>query len=143
MATLIRSAKSGSDWGRRAYDIQVVNEDLVTFFGTGQLPPPTVRTTILTNESYPAAGLPNNEDRLFFLYMHEAMLHSPGESAVDDFAAHLLKMIRYDQPNSLIRQRKDIPLYMCGSNVRAKADVCVVDYSPENKGIFFLMQEDK
>jgi hypothetical protein len=32
MATLIRTAKLGSDWGRnelRAYNIQVVNEDLV------------------------------------------------------------------------------------------------------------------
>ena len=121
MATLIRSAKSGSDWGRnelRAYNIQVVNEDLVTFFGTRQLPPPTVRTAVLANESYPAAGLPNNEDRLFFLYMHEAMLHSPGEeSAVDDLAAHLLTTV--------------------------KTDVCVVDYSPQNKGILLLFQEDE
>ena len=145
MATLIRSAKSGSDWGRnelRAYNIQVVNEDLVTFFGTCQLPPPTVRTAVLANESYPAAGLPNNEDRLFFLYMHEAMLHSPGEeSAVDDLAAHLLTTIGYDQPDRLICQRKDIPLYMCGSNVHVKTDVCVVDYSSENKGILLLFQE--
>ena len=147
MATLIRSAMSGSDWGRnelRAYNIQVVTEDLVTFFGTDQLPPPTVRAAVLANESYPAAGLPNNDDRLFFRYMHEAMLHPAGEeSAVDDFAAHLLEMIGYDQPDRLVRQRKDIPLYMCGSNVHAKTDVCVVDCSPENKGILLLVQEDK
>ena len=65
MATLIQSVKSGSDWGQnelRAYNIQVVNEDLITFFGTGQLPPPTVHTVVLANESYPAAGLPNNKD---------------------------------------------------------------------------------
>jgi hypothetical protein len=52
-------------------------------------------------------------------------------------------MIGYDQPNRLVRQQKHIPLYMCGSNVDAKADVCVVDYSPENKGILLLVQEDK
>ena len=76
--------------------------------------------------------------------MHEAMLHPPGEeSAVGDFAAHLLTMIGYDQPNRLVCQWKDIPLYMCGSNVHVKINVCMVNYSPGNKGILLLVQEDK
>ena len=131
MAAIIRSAKSGSDWTTndlRAYNINVVNEDIVTFFGIDHLPYPPVRPVILTNLDYPANGLPDREDRLFFDYMHYAMLTPPGEvSAVNDFAAHILSMLRYDEPDRVIRQRKDIPLFTCGSETHAKTDICVMD----------------
>jgi len=144
MAAIIRSAKSGSDWTTndlRAYNINVVNEDIITFFGIDQLPPPPVRQAILTNLDYPANGLPDREDRLFFDYMHYAMLTPPGEeSAVDDFAAHILSMLQYDEPDRVIRQRKDIPLFTCGSDMHAKTDVCVMD---RRSGIILLVQEDK
>ena len=75
-------AKSGSDWTTndlRAYNVNVVNEDIATFFGMDHLPLPPVRQAILTNLDYPANGLPDREDRLFFDYMHYAMLTPPGE----------------------------------------------------------------
>jgi hypothetical protein len=65
----------------------------------------------------------------------------PGEkSAVDDFVAHLLGLLGYDVANRFIRQRKDIPLFMCGRHTHAKTDICVVD---RNHGFLLLMQEDK
>jgi hypothetical protein len=103
--------------------------------------PWAVSQAILTNLDYPATGLPEKEDRLFFDYMHYAMLAPPGEeSAVNDFAAHILSMLRYDEPDRIIRQRKDIPLFMCGSDMHVKTDVCVM--GRRNK-IILLVQEDK
>src|ERR1700733_13313243 len=73
--------------------------------------------------------------------MHYAILTPPGEeSAVDDFAAHILSMLLYHEPDRVIRQRKDIPLFTCGSEMHAKTDVCVMD---RRSGIILLVQEDK
>ena len=57
----------------------------------------SVRNAILANEAYPANGLPDKHDRLFFDYMNETMFIPPGEeSASGNFAAHLLTMLGYD-----------------------------------------------
>lgn len=65
----------------------------------------------------------------------------PGEeSAVDDFVAHLLYILGYDEPDRVIRQHKDIPFYICGHDSHAKTDVCVMD---QTQGILLLVQEDK
>ncbi|KIL60759.1 hypothetical protein M378DRAFT_187705 [Amanita muscaria Koide BX008] len=132
MANFIRSPKSGSDWGRnelRAYNIVIVPESVAAFFGNAQLPPSTISPEILAHVAYPAAGLPSDE-RLFFDLLEEAMLPPPGdlkESAVNDFVAHLLRLLGYHEPNRHIRTRKDIPLYMCSADTHAKTDVCVID----------------
>jgi len=65
----------------------------------------------------------------------------PGEeSAVGDFAAHLLALLGYDIANRFIHQRKDTPLFMCGGQTHAKTDVCVVD---RNHGGILLLVQDK
>jgi hypothetical protein len=144
MANIIRSAKPGSEWTRnelRAYNIAVVPESLATFFGNPVLQPSTISPPILAHQEYPAAGLPDDDDRLFFDLMEEAMAPHPGEeSAVDDFAVHLLRLLGYHRPNRYIRTRKDIPLFMCSSDTHAKTDVCVTD---RTSGILLLVQEDK
>ena len=100
-----------------------------------------VHQIILDNEEYPANGIDDTNDPNFFLYLEEAMAIPPGEeSAVDDFAAHLLALLGYHVANCFIRQRKYIPLFMCGRNTHVKTDVCVFD---RNLGILLLMQEDK
>ena len=66
----------------------------------------------------------------------------PGEeSAVGYFASHLLALLGYDVANRFIRQRKDIPLFMCGAQTHAKTDVCVIDRNLEIPVL--LVQEDK
>lgn len=144
MTTLIRSTKSGSEWTKnelRAYNITVTPQNVATFFGNPILPQPSVHQIILDNEEYPANGINDTNDRNFFFYLEEAMAIPPGEeSAVDDFAAHLLALLGYHGANRFIRQRKEIPFFMCGGNTHAKTDVCVVD---RNLGILLLVQEDK
>jgi len=143
MANLIQSAKPGSKWTTKEllnYNIEVVPETVATFFGNANLPPSTISPTILAHEVYPAVGLPR-DDRLFFHFLEDAMILSPGEeSAVADFAVHLLRLLGYDEPNRYIRRRKEIPLFMCLTNTHAKTDVCVID---PTSGILLLVQEDK
>jgi hypothetical protein len=146
MATLIRSTKPGSDWTRNellAYNIRVTTQDVASFFGNPTLPQPAVHQVILINEAYPPNGIADKDDRKFFFYLEEAMGVSTvplEESAVDDFAAHVLGLLGFDLADRFIRQRKDIPLFICGGQTHAKTDVCVVD---RNLGILLLVQEDK
>lgn len=51
------------------------------------------------------------------------------ESLVDDFAAFLLGMFEYDEPDRVIHQRKEVSFVMCGTVVAAKPDVCVMTES--------------
>ena len=93
------------------------------------------------NENYPHGGLPDKDARLFFDFMESAMTTGTAEeSAVDDFAAHLLKILDYDEPGNIVRQQMDIHLFMSGSKVHAKADVCVISQNPNS---IRLVQEDK
>jgi hypothetical protein len=74
--------------------------------------------------------------------MKHAMLIVPEqESAVDDFTSHLLKLLGYDEPDRIVRQRVYISLFMCGSRVPTKADLCVVNRGLND--IVLLVQEDK
>jgi hypothetical protein len=144
MATLIRSTKSGSEWTRnelRAFNITITHQKVATFFGNPTLPQPPVDRIILDNRQYPPDGIADKDNRNFFFYLEEAMATPPGEeSAVADFTAHLLSLLGYNTANCFIRQRKDIPLVMCGGRTQAKTNVCVVD---RDQRILLLVQEDK
>jgi hypothetical protein len=75
-------------------------------------------------------------------YMDLVMDPVPGEeSAVDDFAMQLLRMMGYASRalGRDLRSRKDIPLFICGEWRHAKTDVCVMD----RNGYLLLVQEDK
>jgi hypothetical protein len=83
MAHLIRSAKSGSDWTQyelRAFNIKIETVDVATFFGKPDLPRPSVRQGILSNEHYPIDGLPDKDDRIFFDLMDQASRMSLGRN---------------------------------------------------------------
>jgi hypothetical protein len=56
------------------------------------------------------------DDRLFE-YLTDSERSSSEESAADDFAAHILRMLDYD---CSIRTRKEIPFIMSGCCVDAK-----------------------
>ena len=139
MANIILSAKSGGDWTDNeltAFNIQVDTVDAATFFNTAQLPAPPVPPMILTNEKRPE-GFITKPARLFFEYMKGAVTGE--ESLVDDFAAFLLGMFEYDEPDRVIHQRKEVSFVMCGTVVAAKPDVCVMSESQ----YLLLVQEDK
>ena len=70
-----------------------------------------------------------------------AMIPQLGETAVDDFAVELFKLLGYAHRNRVARTRVDLPLFICGEARHAKTDVCIVDRSQND--ILLLVQEDK
>ncbi|KAM6492005.1 hypothetical protein JOM56_012643 [Amanita muscaria] len=142
MANLIRSAKSGSNWGMNeliAFNIRVNTVNTQTFFGSPNLPRITVSPVILDNLEEPAGSL-HKADMDFFAYMEDAMTSE--ESFVDDFAAFLLKMMGYDEGRRVIHLRKKMGFEMCGQRVDAKTDVCVMKRPGSGAKYLLLMQED-
>lgn len=61
------------------------------------------------------------------------------ESAVDDFAVHLLTLLDYAPRPNIASTRTDIPFKICGEIRHAKTDICIV----ESNNILLLIQEDK
>ncbi|KAI0293288.1 hypothetical protein B0F90DRAFT_1763729 [Multifurca ochricompacta] len=124
MTELIRSAKSGSNWTSHelaAYNIVVEYQNAATFFGTDNLPQPTVNPAILTATSPDDAT--DDGDYYLLRTMDLAMSPAPAEeSAVDDFA-----------------DKEEIPLIICGEARHAKMDVCIIDQNE----ILLVVQEDK
>jgi len=139
MSKIILSAKSGGDWTDNeltAFNIQVDTVNSATFFNTVQLPAPNVSPVILTNEARPQGILPKG-DRLYIHYLRDG---GKGEEAsVDDFAAFILGMFNYDEPDRIIHNRKELSFVMCGAVVDARPDVCVMSESE----YLLLVQEDK
>ena len=134
--TLIPSAKSGSDWTENelhAFNIRVASVGTAQFFGNAILPPAAISPAILNNAQMPHGLI---DDRLFFEYLTDAERASSEESAVVDFATHILRTLDYDNQDRRIRTRKEIPFIMSGWRVGAKTDVCVMDY-------LLFVQEDK
>ena len=144
MANIIRSAKSGSDWTINevvGFNITVMDDNVVTFFGNPNLPASTVDPIILNNVSLPP-GRVAKSTRLFFRYLEDAMERfppgQPTEAAVDTFAFHLLGLLDYDEPNRAVYKRMEIGFIMCGQRVDAKPDICVMD-----DNYLLLVQEDR
>ncbi|KAK0434545.1 uncharacterized protein EV420DRAFT_1653919 [Desarmillaria tabescens] len=140
MAHTIRSLKSGNGWTNSelvGFNIQIHDADTVTFFNTPDLPSRSnVSSTILNNVEVPQGPLTKN-DRLFFHYLRDAVRGE--ESMIDDFVAFILGMLEYDEPDRIIRRRKDLSFVMCGQTVNAQTDVCVTT----STDILLLVQGDK
>ncbi|KAH9966458.1 hypothetical protein BC827DRAFT_1264446 [Russula dissimulans] len=143
MANLIRTSKSGSDWTPNdllAYNIRVEYQDSQTFFGIANLPQPHVDNEVLIAPD--AAATQNDDPYTLLRTMDLAMAVRPGEeSAVDDFAVQLFKILSYTgrAVGRVARTRKDLPFWVCGEQRHAKTDVCIMDGSD----ILLLVQEDK
>ncbi|KAF8874855.1 hypothetical protein BD779DRAFT_1565425 [Infundibulicybe gibba] len=147
MATLTRSAKSGSKWAPndlRAFNIQVVLQDAFSFFNLQELPvPQNIPHAIWNSVTPPPAAQLSKTERLFFGYLEDAVTMPPEEeSLVKDFVAFLLGMLDYDAGSRIVHTRKEMPFYMCGSRVDAKVDVTVIERDPLFQYIL-LVQEDK
>ncbi|KAH8992440.1 hypothetical protein EDB92DRAFT_568786 [Lactarius akahatsu] len=144
MAHFLRIAKSGSYWRWAelvAYNITIKWQDAATFFGVKTLPPPAVARELLTKST--ADEMKNVVNYKLLRYMDLAMepvrTGSAEESAVDDFAVHLLTLLDYAPRPKMASTRTDIPLKICGEIRHAKTDVCIVD----SNNILLLIQEDK
>ena len=141
MANLIRSAKPGCDWTPNepfAFNIKVVPTNATVFFGDPVLPQPSISPIILGNLQKPDGDILDDE-KDFFLHL-SSVENGYEESAVDDFAALLLRLMKYNQgPECMIRTRKEISFFMAGQRVAANTDVCVID----RDAFILLVQADK
>jgi hypothetical protein len=145
MANLIRSAKSGSDWTTNdllAYNIRVSPLSPDKFYGAPlpsvaslSLDPSLVSGTLVTQ------GLSDETYRILE-YLDMASRANVGqESAIDDFAREILRVVGYEKRGILLRSRYAIPLLICGErNRKAQTDVALVHGAST---ILLVVQEDK
>jgi hypothetical protein len=141
MANLICSTKSGSEWtlsNLDSYNIHIVFQELLEFFGVQDLPNPIVDPELLDKLEARAMQQDRNAELITLLDL--AMVRSLGESAVDDFAVELFKITEYVYRTQVARTRKDLNLLVCGKWKHAKMDVCIVDR--DQNDILLLVQED-
>ena len=149
MADIVRSAKPGVRWGPHdllAFNLNVVREDVETFFGNADLPQLTVSSVVLNNLKEPTGPLLKS-DMDFFAYLEDAMAMNPDLESpyVADFVTFILKMMHYDEGRRVVHSREEIGFEMCGERVTASPDVCVMERwrkgsTPKH---LLLMQEDK
>lgn len=141
MANLPRFVKSGSSWSRgelEAYNITIVEQDQGTFFG-GPLLSYSGPLGFLQHEDL-AQGLDAPSLSLLKRLDLTREVKENEESAVDDFTTELLRVLGYETDQTVVRTRKNIRLSMCGEEVYAKADVCVLGVGFK---ILLFVQEEK
>ncbi|KAJ7057881.1 hypothetical protein C8F01DRAFT_1151431 [Mycena amicta] len=137
------TAKSGRDWTE--YDLLALNitislVDSTSFFGA-PLPASPVDPIILNHCKRPPGPI-SKQNRLFFRYLMDANSFLCGPSAetlVGDFAAFLFRMLDYDEPERVVRQRPNIRFMMCGKYLDAEPDIVITD----GDDFILLVQEDK
>ena len=111
---------------------------MTTFFGVKTLPRPAVAGELLNKVN--ANDMANDANYKLLRYMDLAMCRKPREeSAVEDFAVHLLGLLDYVPRSRMAHTRADILLTICGQERHTKTDVCIVD----SKEVLLLVQEDK
>ena len=145
MANIIRSAKSGSDWTSNdliAYNIAIRRQSSETFFGyKPNTIPDAIDPAFLTATIPPQDNLSDGTYRLL-QYLDLATHANPGqESAIDDFAKELLRLLGFEERGTLLRSRYAIPFMICGDDRRsAQTDLCLVQGTTT---ILLVIQEDK
>ena len=141
----LKSAGSWSNYDLQAFNISIVPTDLTTFFGVQELPDSPFAHGMVLIFDYE----PNNTENLseddagFFFYLSvvENALPVDVETAVDDFAAFLLRFFGFSSRDQFIRRRPMLPFEIQKKRVDARVNVAVVNGS--NCFLLLLVQEDK
>ena len=144
MADLVRLAKSGDSWNineLEAFNISIVEQEQETFF-EGPLPAYTGPAALMQHENCVEELDASSLALMKRLDIVMTVTEDEKEPAVNDFAAELLRVMGYEARSTIVRRRKRIRLLMCGEQVYAETDVCVMDI---NFGLILLVlaQEDK
>jgi hypothetical protein len=145
MAQLLRTPKSGSDWTASelyiyAYNITVVPQTKMEFFGTVDLPEPGGPSLAGFMVAETRQEVRDKRTKQLLHCLDLAMNPKVGqEAAVGNFAAELLRGLEYDDENMIAFIQYAIPFLICGENVVAQTDVCIMD----DNEILLLLQEDK
>ena len=139
MANLLRTPKSSNEWCSyelSAFHIRVQDVDAPAFFNTVNLPPPLVSKTILSSFHKPPGQITKDE-RYFFDLM--GLAGKFDNSAIDDFAAFILRFLDYDDGDRMVRRKQESPLIMAGDRMDAQSDICVMNKTD----ILLLAREEK
>jgi hypothetical protein len=72
-------------------------------------------------------------------YLDLAMIPEKGETAMDDFAVELFKLLGYVCQERVACMRADLFFLICGENRDAKMDVCIVTSVDRSQNIFFSL----
>ena len=140
MANIIRSAKSGNDWtinDLNAYHIKVVFQDATTFFETESLPMPSVEEEVLKSQYFADA---QSDDASILLCLLDFVASPPyEESAVDDFAVQLFRVMKYTGIGRIARTMKSLHFFICGEEREAKTNVCILN----DDDTLLLVQENE
>ncbi|KAE9395823.1 hypothetical protein BT96DRAFT_922571 [Gymnopus androsaceus JB14] len=146
MAHLNRSAKSGNEWTLnelRAYNITICLQSSDSFFGytpneiSNAIDPDFLTATLPPNEN-----LADDTYRLLQYLGLATRVNSGQESAIHDFAKELLRLLGFEERETLLRSRYAIPFLICGDDRRsAQADLCIVQGN--TRMIRLVIQEDK
>ena len=146
MADLIRSAKSGSDWTSNelaAYNITVRRQSAPDFFGyqpntiPEYLDPEFVHSPVPPNDSIADVAT----FRILQYIDLATRANATQESAIDDVARELLRLLNFEEKGTLLRSRYAIPFFISGdTGCVAQTDLCLIQGSAT---ILLIIQEDK
>ena len=142
MANLLRYAKSASSWTKKdllANNIALVKVDAAAFFKSVPFPQPRVSPLILKNLNKPPGDIPKDV-RLFFQHLHLAKDPDTIESRVDDFGAHLLHLLHYDDHDCIICQKMEMKFKMAGETATAISNISILH---KNLADVILVVENK
>ena len=141
MASLIRTAKSASDWRQNdllTYNIIVKSINPHLFFGKE---PENLPENI---ESFRVARSWKDANDNFTMNLLRTLWFASGddlarESAVDDFILAFFVAIGYTSRTRFVRSRRRLSLVICGEYRQATPDICLLD----DYTTVLLVQEDK
>jgi hypothetical protein len=126
MASLIRSAKSGSDWSRHellAYNITGQYQDVIDFFGDELGSIDHLDSNLLPSADPTIAANFSKETYRFLVYLD---LASRGNGAIDELANSALQVTCFEQIGTILRMRHDIPFFICRDTPLAARRTCVL-----------------
>jgi hypothetical protein len=104
-----------------------------------ELPQPLVDQELLDNAD--ARTMQQDHHAELITYLDLAMIPKRGKAAVVDFTVELFKALDYVHRERLAHKWVDLPLFICGEDMHAETDVCIIDHSQNN--ILLLVQADK
>lgn len=82
-----------------------------------------------------------SDDTYRFLTYLDLATNTSQETAIDDFARELLRVVGFEDRGRILRTRHTIPLSICGeNNTVAQTDVCLMD---RRSTILLVLQQDK
>ena len=142
MANLTRSAKSGNDWGRNellSYHITVTAISPQEFFQQGPDPSLTGLDPALIH--FPLDATNVSDDTYRFLSYLDLATNAGQETAVNDFARELLRIVGFEERGCVLRTHHIMQLSICGDNNKsAQTGVSLLD---RRSTILLVLQEDK